>query len=421
MRLFAESRGYTVTTNFNQYIKGQGSNPNLGFTFSDFTTEIDAGRPVLIQVSGHTMLGYGYNTEGSIIYLRNTWDYNAHTMTWGGTYSAMQHYGVTVLELVPPTPPALISDFDVSDMEDSQATMSWTNPSDTDLAQVLVTRKTDSYPSDHTDGTTVYDDTSPTPGASINTVNTPLTNGITYYYAVFSRNTDNLWNDTVQPGSNADTAIPRTGLTTYYHDFDLGLDTDDCAGGNVSILEVQTGDPVLIGSYEAEFNYNGSILNVLDVRLKPPFDTGSSDIDNPAGLTQFNGTATAGAPAPVDLAFLPMRLVGCALDQCQGTLNLTSIVDVDGNPLGISPPEIGYSFQRGDARADGIVNVADTLFIAQYLVGLRDLGDGLDKVHAVNAASVKHDNGCDEIDIADVLFIAQHLVGIRDCYFEMVP
>jgi len=107
LRLFAESRGYTVTTNYNQYIKGQGSDPNLGFTFSDFVTEIDAGRPVLIHVTGHTMLGFGYDTEGSVIYIRNTWDHDADTMAWGGTYSDSQHKSVTVFQLEPmvsPTP-----------------------------------------------------------------------------------------------------------------------------------------------------------------------------------------------------------------------------------------------------------------------------------------------------------------------------
>ena len=88
MRLFAESRSYTVVTNFNQYIKGYAS-PTKGFTFADFVTEIDAGRPVLIQVEGHTMIGYGYDTTGNIVYLHNTWDWSYDYMTWGGTYSGM--------------------------------------------------------------------------------------------------------------------------------------------------------------------------------------------------------------------------------------------------------------------------------------------------------------------------------------------
>ena len=107
VRLFAESRGYSVVTNFNQYIKGQGTDPTKGFTFSDFQSEIDAGRPVLIQVEGHTMLGYGYNTAGQIIYIHDTWDYSDHSMTWGGEYSGMQHYGVTVIRLGAPTLPSV--------------------------------------------------------------------------------------------------------------------------------------------------------------------------------------------------------------------------------------------------------------------------------------------------------------------------
>ena len=105
MRLFAESRGYTVVTNFNQLIQGQGTDPAKGFTFANFQSEIDAGHPVLVQLEGHTMLGYGYNSTGNVVYVHDTWDYSSHTMTWGGTYNGMQHYGVTVmrLQVIPPS------------------------------------------------------------------------------------------------------------------------------------------------------------------------------------------------------------------------------------------------------------------------------------------------------------------------------
>lgn len=98
LRLFAESRGYTVETNFSQYIYGYNGNAQ-GFTFEDFKSEINAGRPVLIQVEGHTTLGYGYNDTGTIIYIHDTWDYSDHSMTWGGSYLGMLHYGVNVLRL----------------------------------------------------------------------------------------------------------------------------------------------------------------------------------------------------------------------------------------------------------------------------------------------------------------------------------
>ncbi len=51
------------------------------------------------------MLGYGYNTTGQIVYIHDTWDYSDHQMTWGATYSGLQHYGVTVLQLQPASQP----------------------------------------------------------------------------------------------------------------------------------------------------------------------------------------------------------------------------------------------------------------------------------------------------------------------------
>ncbi len=98
MREFFESRGYTVLDNYTQLIYGYDGN-TLGFTFNQFKQEINAGRPVMIQVEGHSMVGYGYDDSGNTIYIHDTWDYSHHTMTWGGSYSGMQHYAVTVVEL----------------------------------------------------------------------------------------------------------------------------------------------------------------------------------------------------------------------------------------------------------------------------------------------------------------------------------
>ena len=103
IRLFVESRGYNVShdgsnyQNYNQYIYGYGGNTQ-GFTFDQFKAEIDAGRTVIIQVVGHSMLGYGYD-DPNTIQIHDTWDHNGHSMIWGGNYSGMQHYGVAVIQL----------------------------------------------------------------------------------------------------------------------------------------------------------------------------------------------------------------------------------------------------------------------------------------------------------------------------------
>ncbi len=102
LKQFFESRGYAVDTYYNQLIYGYNNNTQ-GFTFTDFQNEIDAGRPVLINVVGHTMLGVGYDASNYKIYIHDTWDYLVHEMNWGGTYSDLnlQHYGVGVFHLAP--------------------------------------------------------------------------------------------------------------------------------------------------------------------------------------------------------------------------------------------------------------------------------------------------------------------------------
>ena len=105
MRLFAESRGYTVQENYTQKIDPVTSG---GFSLADYRTEINNGHPVMIQLVGHTMVGVGYESASSqTIYVNDTWDNSVHSMTWGGSYSGMQHWGVTVIHLNPanPVPP----------------------------------------------------------------------------------------------------------------------------------------------------------------------------------------------------------------------------------------------------------------------------------------------------------------------------
>lgn len=101
MRLFAESRGYTVVQNYTQGIDTVYSG---GFTLNDYKAEINAGRPVMIQLDGHTMVGVGYDNANTTIYIHDTWDNSVHTMTWGGSYSGMLHKFVTVIELASACP-----------------------------------------------------------------------------------------------------------------------------------------------------------------------------------------------------------------------------------------------------------------------------------------------------------------------------
>jgi hypothetical protein len=107
---YLEYAGYDAATLYNQLIPGGGvvlgSYYNTtGFTWDQYVAEIDAGRPVMIQVEGHSMFGYGYG-DNNTIHLYDTWSPGPHTMTWGGSYHYtgdiyLDHYGVMALTIVP--------------------------------------------------------------------------------------------------------------------------------------------------------------------------------------------------------------------------------------------------------------------------------------------------------------------------------
>jgi len=110
LQLFYESRGYTVVDRYNRVLLGydwdgpgtEYSPATQGATFADYKAEIDAGRPVMVHLEGHTMVGLGYDDSTNTMYIHDTWDYNTYTMTWGGYYGGYLHMGITIVTLAEP-------------------------------------------------------------------------------------------------------------------------------------------------------------------------------------------------------------------------------------------------------------------------------------------------------------------------------
>ena len=96
-KLFYEARGYTVTTCYNQSTDNRYSG---GFSFAQYKAEIDAGRPVMLNLDGHTIVGVGYS-DPSTVYLHDTWhkDGSTQSMTWGTSYSGMTLLSVSIVNL----------------------------------------------------------------------------------------------------------------------------------------------------------------------------------------------------------------------------------------------------------------------------------------------------------------------------------
>lgn len=81
--LYVQSRGYLldyeITGTYQVDVAG-GT-----FTFDDYVNEIDSGRPVLISIEDHVMIGYGYNKKTKEIIFDDCYKVDQR-MTWGGTY-----------------------------------------------------------------------------------------------------------------------------------------------------------------------------------------------------------------------------------------------------------------------------------------------------------------------------------------------
>lgn len=95
-KLFYEARGYTVTDCYSQLTDNQVTG---GFSFAQFKAEIDAGRPVMINLVGHTVVGIGYDDTSSTIYIHDTWDHGTHAMIWGESYVDMAMRSVSIVNL----------------------------------------------------------------------------------------------------------------------------------------------------------------------------------------------------------------------------------------------------------------------------------------------------------------------------------
>ncbi|MEW6142745.1 MAG: DUF5050 domain-containing protein [Chloroflexota bacterium] len=286
------------------------------------------------------------------------------------------------------------------------------------------------------------------------------TNG-TVTIAGFASGTEYMTANTVI-GNLAITALGSSGTSTT-----LSI--------SVTSLGDKDGNPVPSATYGAQVSIVSMVAEtalsqgvetgnvaVVNVKINRGKNPGSdTQVDIPGGVASFSATASSSAPSTGALgAFAGMELVGIveAAPYLNPTINTTTgvfgvasvaspeqpnnstvaklkikltgdkntaytfnvsfsqIIAVEG---GANIPEDSaktMTFKRGDAQANGTVNIFDAMYIAQMIVGNRPITE----LNAVNAACVKHDTNGDKIDIFDAMFIAQMIVGNRNASYETV-
>jgi hypothetical protein len=131
------------------------------------------------------------------------------------------------------TPPANPFNFTATG-GDSVVMLSWTLPPDPDLAGVRIVRRTDGFPTGPLDGSLVY------VGLGTSTLDTNVTNGVTYYYAIFSFDTNNNYSsgalDSATPQA---VVIPENDAARCANGIDDDGDGNtDCADSECSVLPI---------------------------------------------------------------------------------------------------------------------------------------------------------------------------------------
>lgn len=179
-----------------------------------------------------------------------------------------------------------------------------------------------------------------------------------------------------------------------------------------------------IGAFDFTLTYpggtTGNAVNIMAVKEVSPFTTPVSNVQNASGSALINAYQTGAThQAPLTLVKVAPRILGSNAV----THNIVLSVTILANGLGDNMPADSsktFSVRRGDARKDGSITITDALFVAQYLAGLRGIGETTSEVQAINAASVKLESATtgEKVTIVDALFIAQFLAGLRDASFN---
>jgi len=224
---------------------------------------------------------------------------------------------------------------------DTQNSLSWTNPTDSDFAGVKIMFKTTGYPTSQTDGTQVYD------GMGTSTVHTGLTNGVTYYYKAFTYDEVNNYSSGAQAsatpylpnppgaptvtaptsGSTATTVTPTITWTGDAHDqyqvrISLQNDSNTSTGGWDSGAVVDSGNSAVSGTLR---NYS---LYYVFVRLHNSAGWGNWSA---AGHNFIVNTSSTGGTVYLGAA-LPSTLGWAVYDTAsyENGGSITSVMTTDG-------------------------------------------------------------------------------------------
>lgn len=125
------------------------------------------------------------------------------------------------------TPPANPFQFTATG-GDGVVTLTWTLPPDADLAGVRIVRRTDAFPTGPLDGSFIY------AGLGTSTLDTAVTNGVTYFYAIYAFDTHQNYSS-----GALDSATPQAALFPENTPARCSNSVDDDGDGNIDCADTE--------------------------------------------------------------------------------------------------------------------------------------------------------------------------------------
>ncbi len=310
---------------------------DVKYFYSGYGIEGEQGDLIKLD-SGQTARIVGIDYAGNVITLD-------HQLSWSSGEGVSLHYNGAAPDIgafeyaggsgPDTTPPGDVSGFTAMP-GDSQISLSWTNPTDADLAGVKILRKTGNAPTGPTDGTLAYQ------GTGTSQIDTGLTNGTTYYYRAFTYdevpNYSSGMTASGTPAAGPDTTPPGnvSGFTPTPGDSQISLtwtNPTDADFAGVKILRKIGSAPT--GPTDGTVAYQGSGTNQVDTGLTNGTTYYFRAFAYDAVPNYSSGVTVSGTPAAGADITAPGDVSGLTATVGDGQISLTWANPTDADFAGV--------------------------------------------------------------------------------------
>ena len=165
-----------------------------------------------------------------------------------------------------------------------------------------------------------------------------------------------------------------------------------------------------VGSCQLTLSYDPDVAMVSNAS-QSDFDSLFTNLENAASgsvhLIAYQTSGDIGLDGDVIVVEVTFTTVGNGGSSTPLNLEVTTLTDAtpNCNPIPYTIRDGSFTvFLNGDVNGDGIVDVADCMFLAKHLIGVSEFET------IIEAAADVNGNGA--IEASDCMYLAKHLAGI---------